>query len=47
MLDLLRVLGVDQGNGISNHLENFYFRPEHIGNLELMTPGLVDVRTLI
>ncbi len=42
MIDLLRVLGVDQGNAIADHLEEFYFRPDQLGSLEKMTAGLVD-----
>ena len=37
-----RVLEVSQGIGLKDIVEAFYFRPDQIGGLEAMTPGLID-----
>ena len=36
------MLEVSQGIGLKDLVEAFYFRPDQIGGLEAMTPGLID-----
>ena len=43
---MLRAVGIDQGYALSDLIEDYYFEPEQMGDLQAMTPGIIDVSSI-